>query len=73
MSTDSRNFRRVYQRGTTFDAVCVKVHRLPSTAEYRVRLYLKGSRQPAADYFTDNLFDARQTARRMYDNLTAKG
>lgn len=75
MST--RNYRRVAQHGTSYDAVCIKVHRIPETGEYRVRLYLKGSRQEACDYFTDDESDARKTARHMYEhnlrNIPEKG
>ena len=62
--------RRVYQIATTYDPVCVKVHLEPALAEYRARLYVRGSAIPSADYFTDDLDDARRTARHMFAHAT---
>jgi hypothetical protein len=36
--------------------------------EYRVRLYLEGKAYPPADYYTDDLEDAKGTARHMVNH-----
>jgi len=39
-----------------------------SDGEYRVRLFIDGEYQPGADYYTDDLDDAKSTAKHMEEN-----
>ena len=41
-----------------------------SNGEYRVRLFVDGEYQPGADYFTDDIDDAKETAARMVEQCT---
>lgn len=45
-----------------------KIYRDPEWAEYRVRLYIDGILNPAADYFTDDLDDAKATLTAMLED-----
>ena len=46
--------------------VCqAKAYRDAENQEYRVKLFVNGAHQPAADYFTDDKDDAMRTAQTM--------
>ena len=49
----------------TFGARTAKVYRDSNWNEYRVRLYVRGRLDEAADYFTDDKQDAISTAAKM--------